>query len=205
MTGVQTCALPICLIPATHRKVREPARESQRERASEREREREREGHVEGETQTASKRRERKRARDERGIFTGMHHTVVIHVGVRPGPELDFGLSGPAGGEGRGSGGEGRRAGQGERQVVPVVLEGTQLPVELLELLVLLGLQGDHLLNVSGGGGGRVETGSNMVGGQMAKRKEGGHLGMKEGMDRRGGNREQEQGVRLVRMGRKTL
>lgn len=82
-------------------------------------------------------------------MVTGVtSESIVVHVGVGSGPELGFGRAGPAGGEGCRSRGEGWGAGQ--RQGRPVVFEGAELFVQLLELCVLLSLQGHHLLDVSG-------------------------------------------------------
>lgn len=67
---------------------------------------------------------------------------------VRPGPELDLGRPRPARGEDRRRRGKGRGSGQGGRQTLPLVFEGTELPVQLLQLSVLLGLKGYHLLDV---------------------------------------------------------
>lgn len=83
----------------------------------------------------------------QRKQVTGVRNSVVVHVRVRSRPELDFGWPRPARGEGRGSG-KRRGSGQGERQRLPVVFEGAELPVQLLELSVLLGLERHHLLDV---------------------------------------------------------
>lgn len=67
---------------------------------------------------------------------------------VRPGPELNFGWPGPAGREDRGCCGKRGGSGQGHRQTLPLVFEGTKLSVQLLQLSVLLGLKRYHLFNV---------------------------------------------------------
>lgn len=77
-----------------------------------------------------------------------MCDSVVIHVGVGPGPELGFGRSGSTRREDRRRRGERGRPGQGGRQALPLVFEGTQLSVQFLQLSVLLGLKGNHLFDV---------------------------------------------------------
>lgn len=77
-----------------------------------------------------------------------MCDSVVIHVRVRPRSELDFGWPGPTRREDRGSRGKRRDAGQGGRQTLPLVFEGTKLLVQLLQLSVLLGLKAHYLFDV---------------------------------------------------------
>lgn len=72
---------------------------------------------------------------------------VIIHVRVRPGPELDFGWPVPTRREDRCCR-KRRGPGQGGRQTLPLVFEGTELPVQFLQLSVLLGLKGYHFFNV---------------------------------------------------------
>lgn len=77
-----------------------------------------------------------------------MRNSVVIHVRVRPGPELDFGWPVPTRREDRRCCGKRRGSGQGGRQTLPLVFEGTKLSVQFLQLSVLLGLEGYHLFDV---------------------------------------------------------
>lgn len=84
----------------------------------------------------------------ERESITRVCDSVVIHVRVRPGPELDFGWPGPAGREDRRCRGKRRGSGQGGRQTLSLVFEGTKLSVQFLQLSVLLGLKGYHLFDV---------------------------------------------------------
>lgn len=67
---------------------------------------------------------------------------------MRPGPELDFGWPGPTRREDRRCRGKRRGSGQGDRQTLPLVFEGTKLSVQFLQLSVLLGLKGYHLFDV---------------------------------------------------------
>lgn len=78
-----------------------------------------------------------------------MCHSIVIHVRVRPGPELDFGWPVSTRREDRRSCGKRRGSGQGGRQTLPLVFEGTKLPVQFLQLPVLLSLKGYHFFDVS--------------------------------------------------------
>lgn len=75
-------------------------------------------------------------------------NSVVIHVRVWPLPELGFGWPGPTRREDRRRRGKRRRSGQGGRQTLPLVFEGTKLSVQFLKLSVLLGLKGNHLFDV---------------------------------------------------------
>lgn len=64
-------------------------------------------------------------------------------------PELGFGRSGSAWGDGEGCGGQRRGAGQAHGHWLSVVFERAKLLVQILQLSVLLCLQGHHLLDVS--------------------------------------------------------
>lgn len=77
-----------------------------------------------------------------------MSDSVVIYVRMRPRPELDFGWPGPTRRKGWRRRGKRRGSGQGGRQTLPLVFEGTELSVQLLQLSVLLGLKGYHLFDV---------------------------------------------------------
>lgn len=76
-----------------------------------------------------------------------MCDAIVVQVGMGSGSQLGFGGPGSAGGDGRGQGG-GQRRGAWYRQGLVVVFERAQLPIELLQLPVLLRLQGHHLFDV---------------------------------------------------------
>lgn len=78
---------------------------------------------------------------------TLMCDSVVVHVGVGSGPELDFGGSGSAWGDGEGCVGERGVPGQG--QWLSVIFKRAKLSVQLLQFFVLLCLQGHHLFDVS--------------------------------------------------------
>lgn len=78
-----------------------------------------------------------------------MRDSVVIHVRVGSGPELGFGGSGSAWGDGEGCSGQRRGPGQGHGQGMSVVFQRAELPVQILQLSVLLCLQGHHLFDVS--------------------------------------------------------
>lgn len=60
--------------------------------------------------------------------LTRMCDPIVIHVGVRPGPELAFGWPVPTRREDRGCCGQGG-SGQRGRQTLPLVFEGAKLLV----------------------------------------------------------------------------
>lgn len=78
-----------------------------------------------------------------------MCDSVVIHVRMGSGPKLGFGGSGSAWGDGEGCGGQRRGTGQGHGQRMSVVFKRAELPVQILQLSVLLCLQGHHLFDVS--------------------------------------------------------
>lgn len=80
--------------------------------------------------------------------FTRVGDSVVVHVRVRPGPELDFSRSVPTGRDNKRRRGKWRRARQGGGQTLPLVFERAELSVKFLQFPVLLGLQGYHLLDV---------------------------------------------------------
>lgn len=86
--------------------------------------------------------------KDFKKVRTRVRNSIVIHVRVRPGPDLDFGWPGPTRREYRRSHGKRRGSRQGGRQTLPLVFEGTKLSVQLLQLSVLLGLKGYHLFDV---------------------------------------------------------
>lgn len=91
-----------------------------------------------------------KRVRERELIksLTRVSDSVVIYVRMRPRPELDFGWPGPTRRKGWWRRGKRRGSGQGGRQTLPLVFEGTELSVQLLQLSVLLGLKGYHLFDV---------------------------------------------------------
>lgn len=64
--------------------------------------------------------------------LTQVCNSVVIHVRVRPGPELDFGWPVSTRREDRRCCGKRRGSGQGGRQTLPLVFEGTKLSVQFL-------------------------------------------------------------------------
>lgn len=67
---------------------------------------------------------------------------------VRPRSELDFGWPVPSRREDRRCCGKRRGSGQGGRQTLPLVFEGTKLSVQFLQLSVLLGLKRYNLFDV---------------------------------------------------------
>lgn len=75
--------------------------------------------------------------------------SIVLHVRVGSGPKLGFGGSGSAWGDGEWCGGQRRGPGQRHGQRLPVVFKRAELPVQILQLSVLLCLQGHHLFDVS--------------------------------------------------------
>lgn len=80
--------------------------------------------------------------------FTRVGDSVVVHVRVRPRPELDFSGPVPSWRDNERRRGERRRARQGGGQALPLVFERAELSVKFLQFPVLLGLKGHHLLNV---------------------------------------------------------
>lgn len=78
---------------------------------------------------------------------TSMCDSVVVHVRVWSGPELGFGRTGSAWGDGEGCIGE--RGGPGQGQWLSVVFKRAKLSVQLLQFFVLLCLQVHHLFDVS--------------------------------------------------------
>lgn len=80
--------------------------------------------------------------------FTRVGDSVVVHVRVRPGPQLDFSRPVPAWRDNERRRGERRRARQGGGQTLPLVFERAELSVKFLQFPVLLGLEGYHLLDV---------------------------------------------------------
>lgn len=78
-----------------------------------------------------------------------MCDSIVIHVRVGSGPKPGFGGSGSARGDGEGCSGQRRGPGQNHGQRLSVVFKRAELSVQILQLSVLLCLQGNHLFDVS--------------------------------------------------------